>query len=425
MRDPAERIIQRLEKELAQVEQAGVKPLELSAQFLELHTVVGSTLRHIDLECLNLQAEMNVLANAALSVSTEPGVVAVKIRSEGSVVSDVKARTRSYFLNRNLRRLRTLKSVVSSHVPHADLTPVHKVSLSLSEIMKSQSSWCRSCAAPVVESSFFRAMSVPTRLVELRAARKALEASATCPTPALVTDCYHAISRMKSCSLEPSLVGRAREVEREINLATTLMQQTSYSVLEDLERRAVYEYLANTSAVFLASSTPSSESANSIPLQTLATLWASFCKAGVEGKSPRQAFLEAADAFSVKRYAETLATEHILESWELAVLELTNSSTTEWFIVSREDSPVYSSSSIVRAFVAITSGRADVMVTAVGPHTASILQVDKTVTVLGQTTQSCAQEVASMTQALIQNGGILEDPAEAFKAASALSVQTV
>lgn len=425
MRDPAERTIQRLEKELAQVEQAGVKPLELSAQLIELHMVVGSTLRHADLECLNLQAEMNVLANASLPASSKPGVVAVKIRSEGSVGSDLKAKTRSYLLNRNLRRLRTLQAVVSEHVPRTNLTPVHKASLSLSEIMKTQSSWCRSCTAPVVESAFFRAMSVPTRLVELRSARKALEASATCPTPALVTDCYHAVSRMKSCSLEPSLVGRAREVEREVNLAATLMQQTSYSVLEDLERRAVYEYLANTSAVFLASSVPSSESANSIPLQTLATLWASFCKAGVEGKSPRLAFLEAADSFSVKRYAEPQATDRILASWELAVLELANSSATEWFIVSREDGPVYSSSSIVRAFVAITSGRADVVVTAVGPHTTSILQLDKTVTVLGQTLKSCAQEVASMTQALIQNGGILEDPAEAFKAASALSAQAV
>jgi hypothetical protein len=219
-------------------------------------------------------------------------------------------------------------------------------------------------------------------------------------------------------------VGRAKEVEREILAASLLVQQTSYSVLEELEQRAVYEHLSSTSATFLSSSRPFEEKALDVvlPLQTLSMLWTTFCKAGVEGRSPRVAFLEMADSFSVKRYANASATEQLLVLWEEAVREKTKTPPTHWVVVSREDGPIYTSSSVVRSFVAITSGRADVVVAAVGPHTAALLNADGAAVVLGEAPVETAQQVAAMTQSLVQNGGVLDDPLEAFRAASALSV---
>ena len=427
MRDPAERIVQRLEKELAQVEHAGIKPLELSAHLVTLHAVVGSSLRHTDLECSGLQAERNVLANSSLAASPSTRVLSVKLKTGSSS----RALLRNYVLNKRLQRLRTLNGVVAKHLPQPDLGSLHAVSLHtedlpLSEAMKNQGAWCRSCTVHDVESSFFRAMSTPNRLMELKNARQALELNAADPTPALVADCYNATQRMRSSTVEPGLVGRAKEVEREIFAATSLVQQTSYSVLEELERRAVYEHLSSTSATFLSSSMPFDEKAPDValPLQTLAALWAAFCKAGVEGRSPRAAFLEMADSFAVKRHASAAAAEQLLILWEKAARDRTTTPPTHWVIVSREDAPIYTSSSVVRSFVAITSGRANVVVAAVGPHTAALLSSDGAAVVLGEAPVGIAQQVAAMTQSLVQNGGVLEDPLEAFAAASALSAST-
>jgi hypothetical protein len=79
----------------------------------------------------------------------------------------------------------------------------------------------------------------------------------------------------------------------------------------------------------------------------------------------------------------------------------------------------------VSSFVAITSGRADVVVTAVGPCIAALLQAEDIATVLGETPIDSATEIAAMTQSLIQAGGVLKDPLEAFQAAAALSTSSL
>lgn len=426
MKDPAERIIQRIEEQLAQAAQAGVVPLELSTHLVNLHAVVGSTLRHTDLECLNLKAEQDVLANAKLSTLSHPEVLAVTLTTG----KNPRTLLKNALLNNRVRRARALNRTVTastSPTDHAALRTgaLHTKDTPLADILKAQSTWCRSCTAQTVESAFFRAMTTPMRLVDLRKARRALEANVADPTPALVSDCYVAAERMKSSTIEPSLVGRVREVEREISAATALVQQTSYSVLEELERRAVYEHLSSTSDTFLSNTANGQVSEVPLPLQTLATLWAAFCRAGVEGRSPRVSFLEVAGSFSVKRYAEVDALEPLLALWEEAVLEKVAKSSTNWVVVSRRDGHVYTSSSVVSTFVAITSGRADVVVTAVGPYTASLLTAEDIATVLGEIKVESAPEVAAMTQSLIQTGGVLSDPLEAFQAAAALGAHSL
>ena len=427
MIDPVERVVQRIQEQLELAARAGVKPLELSAHHVKLHSVVGSTLRHTDIECLSLKAEESVLANAVLAAQ-QPGICSVTLSSKSNVRSLVK----NILLNRRIRRIESLNKAitasVSSVVPAARHHDAHHTKDTvLSEILDSHQTWCRSCTTHTVESTFLRAMTTPMRLVDLRKARQALEENAADPTPALVADCYTATERMKSSTILPGLVARSREVEREISAATELIQQTSYFVLEELERRAVYEHLSSTSDTFLslANTSDMKTPAHSLSLQTLSTLWSAFCRAGVEGRSPRAAFLETAGSFSVKRYVDADTLEPVLASWENAVVAKSEQSSTHWVVVSRRDGYVYTSSSVVSSFVAITSGRADVTVTAVGPCTAALLQAEDIATVLGEVPAESVTEVAAMTQSLIQAGGALKDPLEAFQAAVALSTRSL
>ena len=428
MRDPVERVVQRIEEQLAVVAGAGVKPLELSAQHVTLHSVVGSTLRHTDVECLNLKAEESVFTNAVLAAAQQPEILSVTLSNRDNVRSLLK----NTILNKRIRRIASLNKAVTASVPFIDLTTprndaLHTKDAALSDILDSHHTWCRSCTAHTVESAFLRAMTTPMRLVDLRKARQALEENAAEPTPALVADCYTATERMKSSTVLPGLVARAREVAREIDAATSLVQQTSYFVLEELERRAVYEHLSSTSDTFLslANTTSTQSTAVSLPLQTLATLWGAFCRAGVEGRNPRVSFSETAGSFSVKRYADAEALEPLVSSWEATVAEKIRQSGTRRFVVSRRDGHVYTSSSVVSSFVAITSGRADVVVTAVGPCIAALLQAEDIATVLGETPVDSATEIAAMTQSLIQAGGVLKEPLEAFQAATALSTSSL
>lgn len=428
MRDPVERVVQRIEEQLELASRAGIKPLELSAHHVTLHSVVGSTLRHTDIECFNLKAEESVFANAVLAAAQNPGIHSVTLSSGSNVRSSLK----NALLNKRIRRIEYLNKAVTASVLPTDPTAHHRVArhtreTALSEILDDHQTWCRSCTTHTVESAFLRAMTTPMRLVDLRKARQALEEHAAEPTPALVADCYTAAERMKSSTIEPSLVARAREVAREIDAATALIQQTSYSVLEELERRAVYEHLSSTSDTILSlSNATSTQSAVvSLPVQTLATLWGAFCRAGVEGRNPRVAFLETAGSFSVKRYADADSLEPLISSWESTVAEKIRQSSTRRVVVSRRDAHVYTSSSVVSSFVAITSGRADVIITAVGPCIAHLLQAEDIATVLGEVPVDSAAEIAAMTQSLIHAGGVLQDPLEAFQAAAALSTPSL
>ena len=428
MRDPVERVVQRIEEQLELASRSGIKPLELSAHHVTLHSVVGSTLRHTDIECFNLKAEESVFANAVLAAAQKPGIHSVTLSSGSNVRSSLK----NLLLNKRIRRIAYLNKAVTDSVLPTNPTAHHCVArhtreTALSEILGDHQTWCRSCTTHTIESAFLRAMTTPMRLVDLRKARQALEENAAEPTPALVADCYTAAERMKSSTIEPSLVARAREVAREIDAATTLIQQTSYSVLEELERRAVYEHLSSTSDTILSlSNAASTQSATvSLPVQTLATLWGAFCRAGVEGRNPRVAFLETAGSFSVKRYADADSLEPLISSWESTVAEKIRQSSTRRVVVSRRDAHVYTSSSVVSSFVAITSGRADVIVTAVGPCIAHLLQAEDIATVLGEVPVGSAAEIAAMTQSLIHTGGVLQDPLEAFQAAIALSAPSL
>lgn len=428
MRDPVERVVQRIEEQLELASRAGIKPLELSAHHVTLHSVVGSTLRHTDIECFNLKAEESVFANAVLAAAQNPGIHSVTLSSGSNVRSSLK----NVLLNKRIRRIEYLNKAVTASVLPTDPTAHHRVArhtreTALSEILDDHQTWCRSCTTHTVESAFLRAMTTPMRLVDLRKARQALEENAAEPTPALVADCYAATERMKSSTILPGLVARSREVEREISAATELIQQTSYFVLEELERRAVYEHLSSTSDTFLslANTSDMKTPAHSLSLQTLSTLWSAFCRAGVEGRSPRAAFLETAGSFSVKRYVDADTLEPVLASWENAVVAKSEQSSTHWVVVSRRDGYVYTSSSVVSSFVAITSGRADVTVTAVGPCTAALLQAEDIATVLGEVPVESVTEVAAMTQSLILAGGVLQDPLEAFQAAAALSTPSL
>ena len=424
MIDPAARTIQRLAKEIAHVEQAGVKPLELSAHHVTVHAVVGSSLRHSDVECLSFQAERNVFVNASSQASANPGVRAVALKTARNPLSLFK----KYLLDKNPARLVSKHEAATASMLHPELDSLLTGSTHVSEptvwdLLQQPHAWCRSCTVSAVESAFFNAISTPSRLVDLRSARQALERSAANPSPKLVTDCYRAAESMSSVRVESGLAGRAKEVEREILAAKALIQQTSYVVLDELERRAFYEYLSSTSATFLSSSVPFDEKVPeaSLPLQTLSSLWSAFCKAGVEGRSPRAAFLEMTESLSVARHMSAAVAEQLLVLWEEAVLERTKTPPANWVVVSHTDRSIYSSSSTVQTYVAITSGRADVIVVAVGPYTASRLRMDGAATILGEIPVAQAQQVAAMTQSLIQNGGVLEDPLEAFKAAAALS----
>ena len=428
MRDPVERVVQRIEEQLELASRAGIKPLELSAHHVTLHSVVGSTLRHTDIECFNLKAEESVFANAVLAAAQNPGIHSVTLSSGSNVRSSLK----NALLNKRIRRIEYLNKAVTASVLPTDPTAHHRVArhtreTALSEILDDHQTWCRSCTTHTVESAFLRAMTTPMRLVDLRKARQALEEHAAEPTPALVADCYAATERMKSSTILPGLVARSREVEREISAATELIQQTSYFVLEELERRAVYEHLSSTSDTILSlSNATSTQSAVvSLPVQTLATLWGAFCRAGVEGRNPRVAFLETAGSFSVKRYADADSLEPLISSWESTVAEKIRQSSTRRVVVSRRDAHVYTSSSVVSSFVAITSGRADVIITAVGPCIAHLLQAEDIATVLGEVPVDSAAEIAAMTQSLIHAGGVLQDPLEAFQAAAALSTPSL
>jgi len=118
VRDPVERVVQRIEEQLAVAAGAGVKPLELSAQHVTLHSVVGSTLRHTDVECLNLKAEESVFANAVLAAAQQPEILSVTLSNRDNVRSLLK----NTILNKRIRRIASLNKAVTASVPFIDLT---------------------------------------------------------------------------------------------------------------------------------------------------------------------------------------------------------------------------------------------------------------------------------------------------------------